>query len=116
MKSTGFGSIIPSFVPVFAGAFERVQQLSISLESRAFGSTGAKTSFRRIAFGPFDKLVALLGVLAGIAGTVIGLMYWSAGSTAVIILPVWLTVTIFLLASVMFVGVLLVAVVALARS
>ena len=32
-------AILPSFVPVFAGAFERVQQLSISLESRAFGST-----------------------------------------------------------------------------
>lgn len=116
MKSTGFGSIVPSFVPVFAGAFERVQQLSISLESRAFGSTGAKTSFRRIAFGPVDKIVAVAGVVAGIAGTVVGLVYWSAGNTAVIILPVWLAVVLFLVASVMFVGVILVAVVALARS
>lgn len=116
MKSTGFGSIIPSFVPVFAGAFERVQQLSISLESRAFGSTGAKTSYRRIAFGPFDKLVAFLGIVAGVVGTAVGLLFWSAGSTPVIILPIWLTITIFLAAAVMFVGVLLVAVVALARS
>jgi energy-coupling factor transport system permease protein len=116
MKSTGFGSIIPSFVPVFAGAFERVQQLSISLESRAFGSTGAKTSYRRIAFGTVDMLVAVAGVVAGIVGTVVGLICWSAGSTAVIILPVWLTITIFLAATIMFVGVILVAVVALARS
>lgn len=116
MKSTGFGSIVPSFVPVFAGAFERVQQLSISLESRAFGSSGVKTSYRRIAFGPVDKIVAVAGVVAGIVGTVVGLLYWSAGNTAVIILPVWLTVAIFLVAAVMFVGVLLVALVALARS
>lgn len=116
MKSTGFGSIVPSFVPVFAGAFERVQQLSISLESRAFGSTGAKTSYRRIAFGRVDRIVALTGIAAGIAGTVVGLLYWSAGNTSVIILPVWLTIMVFLVAAVMFVGVILVAIVALARS
>lgn len=116
MKSTGFGSIVPSFVPVFAGAFERVQQLSISLESRAFGSTGVKTSFRRIAFGLLDRIVALTGVLAGIAGTVAGLLYWGAGSMAVIVLPAWLTMAIFLAAAAMFVGVFVAAIVALARS
>lgn len=60
MKSTGFGAIIPSFVPVFAGAIERVQQLSISLESRAFGSSGQKTSYRQVSVRPTDWLVGLL--------------------------------------------------------
>lgn len=116
MKSTGFGSIVPSFVPVFAGAFERVQQLSISLESRAFGSTGAKTSYRQITFGPLDKVIALAGVAVGIAGTIIGLLFWGAGATGVIVLPVWLAVTIFLVAAVMFVGVIAAALIAIARS
>jgi energy-coupling factor transport system permease protein len=62
MKSTGFGAVIPSFVPVFAGAIERVQQLSISLESRAFGSSGHKTSYRRVSVRPMDWLVGILGV------------------------------------------------------
>jgi energy-coupling factor transport system permease protein len=116
MKSTGFGSIVPSFVPVFAGAFERVQQLAISLESRAFGSTGEKTSYRQIKFGPVDKLIALLGVAVGVVGTIVGLLFWSAGNTPVIVLPVWLTVTIFMVALVMFVGVITFAIVAMARS
>ena len=116
MKSTGFGSLIPSFVPVFAGAFERVQQLAISLESRAFGSSGKKTSYRQISFGPVDLLVTILGVIVGIVGTIVGIVFWSAGNTPVIILPVWLTVAIFLVAAVMFIGVIVIAIVALARS
>jgi energy-coupling factor transport system permease protein len=116
MKSTGFGSLIPSFVPVFAGAFERVQQLAISLESRAFGSSGKKTSYRQISFGRGDMFIAVLGVIAGIVGTVVGLLFWSAGNTAVIILPVWLSVAIFVVAGLMFVGVIVIALAAIARS
>lgn len=63
MKSTGFGAVLPSFVPVFVGAIERVQQLSISLESRAFGSSGVKTSYRQVSVTPLDWLV---GVTAGV--------------------------------------------------
>jgi energy-coupling factor transport system permease protein len=63
MRSSGFSAVVPSFVPVFAGAIERVQQLSISLESRAFGSSGRKTSYRRVAVRPADWLVGLLGVV-----------------------------------------------------
>jgi energy-coupling factor transport system permease protein len=62
MKSTGFGAVIPSFVPVFAGAIERVQQLSISLESRAFGSSGQKSSYRQVAVRPTDWLVGIAGI------------------------------------------------------
>lgn len=70
MKSTGFGSIVPSFVPVFAGAIQRVQQLSISLESRAFGSSGHKTSYRRVAVRPVDWAIggAAFGFLAACIG------------------------------------------------
>lgn len=116
MRSRGFGSVIPSFVPVFAGAFERVQQLSISLESRAFGSAGEKTSYRRIGFGAVDKLIAIAGLAAGAVGVVIGLMFWDQHHTPVIVLPVAVTIAIFLVAAVMFVGIVVAALVAIARS
>lgn len=116
MKSHGFGSVVPSFVPVFAGAFERVQQLSISLESRAFGSSQQRTSYRRVRFGPVDLAVAVTGLTVGLVGTVVGLIWWSADNTPVIVLPVWLTVAIFLVAAVMFVGIIAAALIAIARS
>lgn len=116
MKSRGFGSVVPSFVPVFAGAFERVQQLSISLESRAFGSAGEKTSYRRIGFDAVDKGISLAGVAAGIAGVVVGLLYWSKDATPVLVLPVPVTIVIFLVAAVLFVGIIVAALVAIARS
>jgi len=71
MKGTGFGAILPSMVPVFVGAIERVQQLSISLESRAFGSTGQKTSFRQVRMGFWDYASLVVGVLVTGAAT-----YW----------------------------------------
>ncbi len=116
MKSSGFGSIVPSFVPVFAGAFERVQQLSISLESRAFGSTGVKTSYRQVRFGPIDAVIAVIGVAAGVIGTVLGFTLWSAQETPSLVLPAVLTVAIFLIAAVMFIGVIMVAIQAIARA
>lgn len=63
MKGSGFGAILPSMVPVFVGAIERVQQLSISLESRAFGSTGHKTSFRQVKMGAADVIVMVAGIV-----------------------------------------------------
>ncbi len=63
MKGTGFGAILPSMVPVFVGAIERVQQLSISLESRAFGSTGQKTSYRQVRMTFWDIALLVIGVL-----------------------------------------------------
>ena len=116
MKSSGFGSIVPSFVPVFAGAFERVQQLSISLESRAFGSTGAKTSYRQVRFGPIDAVIAVSGLLAGAIGTVLGFTLWSAQETPSLALAPILTVAIFLIAAAMFISVIAVAIQAIARA
>lgn len=63
MKGTGFAAILPSMVPVFVGAIERVQQLSISLESRAFGSSGHKTSFRRVRMTVSDYIILAFGVI-----------------------------------------------------
>ncbi len=71
LKGTGFAAILPSMVPVFVGAIERVQQLSISLESRAFGSSGQKTSYRQVQFGFKDALVLAAGALFSGAMT-----YW----------------------------------------
>jgi energy-coupling factor transport system permease protein len=67
MKGTGFGAILPSMVPVFVGAIERVQQLSISLESRAFGSSGQKTSYRqgRMTLGDIINMI-LAVIITGI--------------------------------------------------
>lgn len=67
MKGTGFGAVLPSMVPVFVGAIERVQQLSISLESRAFGSTGKKTSYRNVVMRAKDYFILITGLLATVA-------------------------------------------------
>ena len=68
MKGTGFGALLPSMVPVFVGAIERIQQLSISLESRAFGSSGHKTSYRRVRITVWDIINLLLAlVVSGLA-------------------------------------------------
>ncbi len=67
MKGTGFGAVLPSMVPVFVGAIERVQQLSISLESRAFGSTGKKTSYRNVVMRVTDYVILVTGLLASFA-------------------------------------------------
>ena len=67
MKGTGFGAVLPSMVPVFVGAIERVQQLSISLESRAFGSTGKKTSYRNVVMRAKDYVILAAGLLASLA-------------------------------------------------
>ncbi len=71
MKGSGFKAILPSMVPVFVGAIERVQQLSISLESRAFGSSGQKTSFRKVRMTPWDFIN--LGIAVIISGLT---TYW----------------------------------------
>jgi len=66
MKGNGFQAVLPSFVPVFVGAIERVQQLSISLESRGFGSTGHKTSYRQVRGKWTDWVLAIIGVVAAV--------------------------------------------------
>ena len=115
MPSTGFRAIIPSFVPVFAGAFERVQQLTIGLESRAFGSSAERTSYRRIGFGPED-VAALVGALvAAVIGTLAGLTIWSASRMPDVVLPPSFVVAVFIVAGTLFVGVIAAGIRSLAR-
>lgn len=116
MRSTGFGSIIPSFVPVFVGAFERVQQLSISLESRGFGSSVRRTSYRRVRFDRVDAIVVGLGLAAAVVGLVGGLTMWNADGTPTLVLPPAVTLAVFLLAAAMFLGVILVGIRSIARA
>jgi energy-coupling factor transporter transmembrane protein EcfT len=63
LKGTGFSALLPSMVPVFVGAIERVSQLSISLESRAFGSDGVKTSYRNVKITVWDYVVLFMGIM-----------------------------------------------------
>lgn len=72
MKGSGFAAVLPSFVPVFVGAIERVQQLSISLESRGFGSSGDKTSYRHVVARVQDWVYGIGGAVI-----MIGLMVYS---------------------------------------
>jgi hypothetical protein len=54
--------------PLFVGALERVQQLSISLESRAFGSKGQKTSYRQVTMNIKDYVFLAFAFLIPLAG------------------------------------------------
>jgi len=94
LKGTGFSALLPSMVPVFVGAIERVSQLSISLESRAFGSKGVKTSYRNVRNTIWDYLVLLIGLIGSC-----GLLYWIAfdksldWSRTMVFAP-WLAITL----------------------
>ncbi len=115
MRRRGFAAVLPAFVPVFAGTFDRVQQLAVSLESRGFGATGARTSYRRVGFGRPDQVLALAGVAAGVAGTALGLAAWGADRVPVFAVPGPLAVAIVVAAAVVFVGVVAAALRAIAR-
>jgi len=116
MKGTGFGSIVPSFVPVAAGAVERVQQLAISLESRAFGSAGVKTSYRRVPSGPFDLFVGVLGITTMSALTVYGLANWGQTASTPLQFDPLVATAMFLFGIIVFVGVIFIAIRALITS
>lgn len=74
MKGSGFAAVLPSFVPVFVGAIERVQQLAISLESRGFGSDGNKTSYRQVRVRALDWVLGILGAVVLIGLSVISIL------------------------------------------
>jgi len=109
MKGSGFAAVLPSFVPVFVGAIERVQQLSISLESRGFGSNGHKTSYRQVKSRPVDWVIGVIGcglfvtaALSILGGT------WNL--THLIVFPHVLVLVVFLVSAITFFGVVLAAV------
>lgn len=107
MKATGLGAAIPSIVPVFAGTIERVQQLAMSLESRAFGSHGQKTSLRDMKPKPHDYVLSVVGLLLAVAGMYVAIAYrkeldWSE----IAFIPPWLSIALVLLATLTFLGIL----------
>jgi energy-coupling factor transport system permease protein len=94
LKGTGFSALLPSMVPVFVGAIERVQQLSISLESRAFGSKGIKTSYRNIHNTIWDFMILGVGMLGSC-----GLLSWiifdkSLDWSRTLVFAPWLALTL----------------------
>ncbi|HEV7743043.1 MAG TPA: energy-coupling factor transporter transmembrane component T [Pseudolysinimonas sp.] len=104
MKGTGFSAVLPSFVPVFVGAIERVQQLSISLESRGFGSNGFKTSYRRVKVRARDWIIGGIGaiVIAGLSAYSIYRGLWSLGGV-IQFSPAFVT-ALFIISAVAFFG------------
>lgn len=116
LKGTGFAAVLPAFVPVFVGAFERVQRTAISLESRGFGGGGPRTSYRRVRFRPVDLVVTVLALPAGLVGLWLGLTRWSAAATGALPLSAVAVEVIFLAAATVFLAVIGRAVTAIGRS
>ncbi|HEX2470398.1 MAG TPA: energy-coupling factor transporter transmembrane component T [Candidatus Limnocylindrales bacterium] len=116
MQASGFAALLPSFVPVFAGAFQRVQQLTISFESRGFGATSRRTSFRQVRFGPQATLAAVAGIAAGVVGTIAGLTIWSADRLIGVVPPADVVVGVFIVAATLFAGVILLGIRSLVRA
>ena len=106
LRASGPSALGRAIVPVVVGAVERVQQLSISLEARGFGGTLPRTSYREVVFRTADGVLALAGVVVGIAGTAAGLAWWGTGSTAAVAIPAWLAVTVVGVAGGVFLAVL----------
>ncbi len=116
MRATGFRAVLPTFVPVFAGAFERVQRLTISLESRGFGASDARTSYRQRRSGRRDVLLAIAGLATGLAGALAGLTLWSADRVSSDLLPAPVVVALFVVAASVFGGVIAAGLRAVARA
>ena len=102
-------------MPVFAGTVERVQQLAISLESRGFGATGPRTSYRRVGFTAADAALAVAGHRAsgslGVWASLAGVRVVAVGP-----LPASLALAVFLVALAVFVASLVRAFVAIGRA
>jgi energy-coupling factor transport system permease protein len=63
MQAQGFKALLPSIIPVFAGAIDRVSQLSMSLETRAFGANRERTLLRYKPFTIKETTLSLLALL-----------------------------------------------------
>ena len=63
MQAQGFKALLPSIIPVFAGAIDRVAQLSMSLETRAFGSDNERTLLRYSKFTIKETILSILALV-----------------------------------------------------
>jgi len=68
LHARGIAALAPALVPVVAGGFDRLTTLVIGLEARGLGA-GPRTSYRRVELRPVDRILAVAGLAAGIAGT-----------------------------------------------
>ena len=62
MEAQGFKALLPSIIPVFAGAIDRVSQLSMSLETRAFGANKERTLLRYKEFTTKETVLSILSL------------------------------------------------------
>lgn len=109
MKGNGFQAVLPSFVPVFVGAIERVQQLSISLESRGFGSAGHKTSYRQVRGKASDWFLALLAIgVAALLGTV-SILRGGWNISGLLVVEPATAVTVWVVSATVFLGIIALA-------
>lgn len=76
LKARGLTALVPSMVPLFAASMERVQQLAMSLEARAFGSSGKKTSLREVKIRAIDYAI----MLSSAVGTAVGVVYFHSNN------------------------------------
>lgn len=102
MKASGFAALLPSIVPVFAGAIERVQQLAMTLEARAFGSKGTKTSLRELRTRWSDYLAGVAGPLITGYGTVYAALNHGLSTQETTRFPVFFGVLLFVGSAVAF--------------
>jgi energy-coupling factor transport system permease protein len=67
LRLRGFRAVLPNLVPLFVAAWERAQILAMSMEVRGMGSSGKKTSFRKVSMRPVDAFILAGGmILAGL--------------------------------------------------
>lgn len=104
MKGTGFSAVLPSFVPVFVGAIERVQQLSVSLESRGFGSKGVKTSYRQVKVRARDWIIGIIGVIVILGLSIYSIMRGTWNLSHEIVFSPMFVLVLFIVAATAFFG------------
>jgi energy-coupling factor transport system permease protein len=107
MPATGFRALLPSIVPVFAGAIERVRQMSMTLESRAFGSSGHKTSIRKLRVKTVDYILTIISIILLVMAVWLIIINKGFDQSAEYIFPVAFAYTLFFGSVVGFLAVLI---------
>lgn len=116
LRGAGIRALVPALLPVFVAAFERTGRLAISMEARGYGAAGARTSYRTDPFGGADRALAWAGLVTGIVGTAVGEVAWGPSSVAPLVVPAWAAVAIVAAAGGAFAGLVVGAVVTVARA